>query len=151
MNKFELQFCDHFLNLAENEFFEDLIPGTPEYETRYQDARAEFFLLKTKSQEYIDEVARVQLLRDEVTEPIINVELAEKYKLEGNSKLSAQKYIEATVLYGKAIKFNPNNHIYYANRAASLSYLEKYDAAIINCQKAIEINSNYPKVYGRLG
>jgi DnaJ family protein C protein 7 len=49
-------------------------------------------------------------------EPKIDVELAEKHKNDGNTKLNAKQYSEAIDCYTKAIEFNPKNHIYYANR-----------------------------------
>lgn len=41
---------------------------------------------------------------------------AEKYKTEGNQKLSDRNYAAALEAYSKAIELNPANPIYYGNR-----------------------------------
>jgi len=46
-----------------------------------------------------------------------------KKNTKGNQKLSSKQYNEAVESYTKAINLNPENAIYYANRAAALSHL----------------------------
>ena len=95
-----------------------------------------------------------------VTKPTVNVEnlssserneKAEKYKMEGNQKLTEKKYKEAVDCYTMAIQFNSENAIYYANRAAAYSHLGLHEKAIEDCNKSIAQNPNYSKAYGRLG
>jgi small glutamine-rich tetratricopeptide repeat-containing protein alpha len=81
----------------------------------------------------------------------IDVEQAEKHKNEGNAKLNAKQYNEAIECYTKAIQMNPENHIYFANRAAALSHLGKHQEAIQDCEVSIRIAPSYAKAFGRLG
>ncbi|KAM7542234.1 hypothetical protein Aperf_G00000008461 [Anoplocephala perfoliata] len=76
---------------------------------------------------------------------------AEKFKTQGNSFVSAGKLSEALESYNKAIALDPNNAIYYCNRAAANHLLQKYSEAIADCEKAIEIDSSYSKAYSRMG
>lgn len=41
--------------------------------------------------------------------------------------------------------------MYYCNRAAAYSRLEKHDQAIADCKVAIRLDPTYGKAYGRLG
>lgn len=55
-----------------------------------------------------------------------------------------------TFMY-RAITLNPTNAVYYCNRAAAYSRLEKHDEAIMDCKEAIRLDPTYGKAYGRLG
>lgn len=55
-------------------------------------------------------------------------------------------YAAAIQLYTKAIGFNPNNAIYWANRAAAHIKLENYGAAVTDAEKATELDPKYIKV-----
>lgn len=46
---------------------------------------------------------------------------------------------------------NPNNAVYFCNRAAALSRLDKHQEAINDCQTAVKLDPSYSKAYGRLG
>lgn len=46
---------------------------------------------------------------------------------------------------------NPKNAVYYCNRAAAYSRVEKHTDAISDCREAIKLDPNYGKAYGRLG
>lgn len=46
---------------------------------------------------------------------------------------------------------NPNNAIYFCNRAAALSRLNQHEGAIKDCQTAVNLDPSYSKAYGRLG
>lgn len=41
--------------------------------------------------------------------------------------------------------------MYFCNRAAALSRLNKHQEAIEDCQTAVKLDPNYSKAYGRLG
>lgn len=49
------------------------------------------------------------------------------------------------------MKLDPTNPIFYCNRAAAYNAIGKYQEAIMDCQKAIELDSAYSKAYCRLG
>ncbi|CAG9855312.1 unnamed protein product [Phyllotreta striolata] len=76
---------------------------------------------------------------------------AEACKNNGNIHMKNASYIEALAEYSKAITLNPNNAVYYCNRAAAFSRLEKHFEAISDCKEAIKLDPSYGKAYGRLG
>ncbi|KAL3289412.1 hypothetical protein HHI36_022837 [Cryptolaemus montrouzieri] len=76
---------------------------------------------------------------------------AEKFKNEGNSAIKNDQYNEALYFYTKAIDINPFNAVYYCNRAAVYSKLEKHLEAIKDCKEAIKLDPTYGKAYSRLG
>ena len=47
--------------------------------------------------------------------------------------------------YSKAIELDPNNAVYYANRAAAHIRLENFGLALTDGTQAIEINPQYVK------
>ncbi|KAF6017017.1 STIP1 [Bugula neritina] len=63
--------------------------------------------------------------------------LAEKEK--GNAAYKAKKFEEALSHYGKAIELDPNNIIYYTNKAAVYFEQGRYDLCIETCQKAVDV------------
>lgn len=100
-------------------------------------------------------------------------EIADSYKLDGNQLLKEEKYNEAIIKYTKAIEINPNNAIYYANRAAVYTITKQYGQAVLDwyvlylcidtdsyynyvyvsmiSRKATEIDPTYVKAYIREG
>lgn len=76
---------------------------------------------------------------------------AEKLKGQGNTLLREEKYLEAMECYTKAIALNPTNPVYYSNRAATYSQLNRHNETIQDCKKALKLDPNYSKIYSRLG
>ncbi|KAL5968219.1 Small glutamine-rich tetratricopeptide repeat-containing protein beta [Taenia solium] len=76
---------------------------------------------------------------------------AEKLKTQGNSFMALDKFDEAIDCYSQAIALDPTNAIYYCNRAAAKSRLNKDNDCIEDCEKAVEIDPTYSKAYGRMG
>lgn len=76
--------------------------------------------------------------------------LAEELKTRGNDQMKLGHYSEALDLYTKAISLNPRNPVYYCNRAAAFSRLEKHQDAIADCKESIKISPT-AKAYGRMG
>ena len=54
-------------------------------------------------------------------------------------------------MYELAIGLNPNNAIYYANKAAAFINLKRYNEAIDDCDMSIAIDSSYGKAHYRRG
>ncbi|KAM7253084.1 hypothetical protein ACFE04_025702 [Oxalis oulophora] len=77
--------------------------------------------------------------------------LAEVLKSQGNKAMQSKLYPDAVDLYSIAIALNENNAVYYCNRAAAYTHLNKLDEAIKDSLKSIEIDPNYSKGYSRLG
>ncbi|XP_061539625.1 small glutamine-rich tetratricopeptide repeat-containing protein alpha [Phycodurus eques] len=76
---------------------------------------------------------------------------AERLKTDGNDHMKVENYAAAVEFYSKAIGINPQNAVYYCNRAAALSKLGNYAGAVQDCERAIGIDPNYSKAYGRMG
>lgn len=77
--------------------------------------------------------------------------LAECFKAQGNSSMANSRFIEAIDLYTMAISLCGDNAVYYSNRAAAHTQVGKYEAAIADSNKAIQLDPNYSKAYSRLG
>lgn len=79
----------------------------------------------------------------------MSIEEADSLKNEGNAALKNNQLDLAIEKYTQAIDLNPNNAIYYSNRAHVDIKLENYGSAIIDSTKAIQIDSSYLKAYYR--
>ncbi|PKU36534.1 small glutamine-rich tetratricopeptide repeat-containing protein beta [Limosa lapponica baueri] len=69
----------------------------------------------------------------------------------GNNHMEEENYGAAVDCYTRAIELDPNNAVYYCNRAAAQSKLDNYSEAIKDCERAIAIDPKYSKAYGRMG
>ena len=76
---------------------------------------------------------------------------AEKHKQTGNSLMSGKQYDAAIESYGKAIELDAENPVYYSNRAAAYSSKQDHANAIVDAEKAIEVDPAFSKAYHRLG
>ncbi|XP_044765372.1 small glutamine-rich tetratricopeptide repeat-containing protein alpha-like [Coccinella septempunctata] len=76
---------------------------------------------------------------------------AERCKNEGNTAIKNEQYTEALFFYTKAIDLNPYNAVYYCNRAAVYSKLDKHLEALKDSKEAIKLDPTYGKAYSRLG
>ncbi|XP_031612067.1 small glutamine-rich tetratricopeptide repeat-containing protein alpha [Oreochromis aureus] len=76
---------------------------------------------------------------------------AERLKSDGNDQMKVENFSAAVEFYSKAIAINPQNAVYYCNRAAAYSKLGNYAGAVQDCERAISIDPNYSKAYGRMG
>ncbi|CAH2296237.1 small glutamine-rich tetratricopeptide repeat-containing beta [Pelobates cultripes] len=93
------------------------------------------------------------LLGRKITRPPrrADTEKAEKLKDEGNIFMKELNYEAALDCYTQAIELDPNNAVYYCNRAAAYSQLGNHSTSIKDCEKAISIDGMYSKAYGRMG
>jgi len=62
-----------------------------------------------------------------------------------------QNYKGAVDLLKKAIKLDPDNHIFYSNRAAAFMALEQYDKALGDAEDCIRLQPTWAKGYSRKG
>ncbi|XP_046905605.1 small glutamine-rich tetratricopeptide repeat-containing protein alpha isoform X2 [Hypomesus transpacificus] len=76
---------------------------------------------------------------------------AERLKTDGNDQMKVENFGAAVEFYSKAIAVNPQNAVYYCNRAAAYSKIGNYAGAVQDCELAIGIDPNYSKAYGRMG
>ncbi|KAK2399493.1 hypothetical protein P8452_06672 [Trifolium repens] len=77
--------------------------------------------------------------------------LAESLKSLGNKAMQSKRYYDAIELYNCAIVIYEKSAVYYCNRAAAYTQINKYTEAIQDCLRSIEIDPNYSKGYSRLG
>eukprot|EP00164_Ancoracysta_twista_P006779 GFYU01009509.1.p1 GENE.GFYU01009509.1~~GFYU01009509.1.p1 ORF type:complete len:401 (-),score=113.08 GFYU01009509.1:48-1250(-) len=140
----ETMFENFLKQVTDAGFFKGVEVGTEEYNKRFERAREKF----TAKFDVTPKASPPMSFKQKA-------ELAGKHKLEGNTQLSAKNYQGAIESYTKAIEVLPDDstasHIFYSNRAAAHTHLSDYEAAIADCESAIEVNSSYPKAYSRLG
>jgi len=75
---------------------------------------------------------------------------AEEAKSKGNDAMKAKEYQKGVEHYTDAIQNDSTKEMYYCNRAAAYTNLEKYHEALDDCKKAISINENYAKAFSRM-
>nr|XP_021147845.1 small glutamine-rich tetratricopeptide repeat-containing protein beta isoform X1 [Columba livia] len=97
------------------------------------------------SDPFPEDVLKADQLKDEA-----NIEL-ERESTKGNNHMKEENYGAAVDCYTRAIELDPNNAVYYCNRAAAQSKLNNYREAIKDCERAIAIDPKYSKAYGRMG
>lgn len=76
---------------------------------------------------------------------------AEDLKNQGNQLMREEKFTQALDAYTKAISKNSSNGVYYCNRAAAHSKLNNHRDAIEDCKRALQVEPQYSKAYGRMG
>merc|ERR1719163_2223399 len=78
-----------------------------------------------------------------------------KKELEAKEKaieaFNEQNYKGAVDLLKKAIKLDPDNHIFYSNRAAAYMALEAYEKALGDADECIRLQPTWAKGYSRRG
>lgn len=77
--------------------------------------------------------------------------VAEKHKQEGNAYMNGKQYDEAIDAYTKAIERDPSNPVYFSNRAAAHSSKTDHLSAVVDAEKAIELDPKFVRGYSRLG
>lgn len=65
--------------------------------------------------------------------------------------MKQSRFVEAAEAYSKAISLDSTNPIYYSNRAAAYNKTNEYQPAVEDCHKALNLDPDYSKAYGRLG
>lgn len=79
------------------------------------------------------------------------MEKANALKEKGNKALSENKFDEAIAAYTEAISFDGKNHVLYSNRSAAYAKAERYEEALTDAEKTIELNPTWAKGYSRKG
>lgn len=70
-------------------------------------------------------------------------EKAQKEKLKGNAEFAKEEYARALELYSRAIKLNPEEALFYSNRALVYLKLHRYKEAVSDCSASI---ARYPSI-----
>merc|ERR1712087_308138 len=102
-----------------------------------------------KLRKLITKMERVQSKKEK--EALLDPELAEKLKNEGNEAFKALQFGEAITKYTEALKRNPEDHKIYSNRATCFCKLMRWDAAMADCDAAIKLEPTFIKAYIRKG
>lgn len=71
---------------------------------------------------------------------------AAQLKTQGNEALKQNNLAEAIQLYTEAIGLDPDNHILYSNRSAAYAKDEKFDLALTDAEKTVELKPDWAKV-----
>lgn len=154
----EYKFFQYLQALKKRGAFNGILPGSPDYETRYIRARQKFmekFMSELTGSRKEEEVVTTPKESSPLPTPSSSsgnsIEEAENFKNEGNKMLSSKQYIKAIEYYTKAIELNSENAVYYCNRAAAFSHMGQHQNAVDDCKISIKLNPKYSKAYGRLG
>ena len=67
-------------------------------------------------------------------------------KQKGNDAMKANDFETAVKLYGEAITLAPDNHVLYSNRSAAYMKLDRYQDALEDAEKTIEVKKDWAKV-----
>ncbi|KAJ1985222.1 Hsp90 cochaperone [Dimargaris verticillata] len=76
---------------------------------------------------------------------------ADELKHIGNGLFSTGQFDEAASTFTRAIQLAPENHVLYSNRSASYASLKRYQEALKDAEKTIELKQDWPKGYSRKG
>lgn len=76
---------------------------------------------------------------------------AEALKDQGNEAFQADNIDLAIKLFTQAIGIDPDNHVYYSNRAAAYMKADSKSKALKDAEKCVELAPNWSKGYNRLG
>ncbi|KAL0244392.1 hypothetical protein GEMRC1_008476 [Eukaryota sp. GEM-RC1] len=80
---------------------------------------------------------------------LINPEKSAEVKLEANEFFKQGKWTEAIDKYSDAIKYNPEDHTLYSNRAAAFIKIMQWDLALKDCDKTLELAPDFIRAYLR--
>jgi len=67
----------------------------------------------------------------------------------GNEQFKAKNFEKAIEFYTQAIEANPTDHTIYGNRSASYHNLKKFNEALADGEKCVEINPSWGKGFQR--
>ena len=71
---------------------------------------------------------------------------AAQFKDKGNSFLQAGDIAKAIESYTEAITLDPSNHVFYSNRSAAYARDQKYEHALTDAKKCVELKPDWGKV-----
>ncbi|KAL5334863.1 hypothetical protein BJX70DRAFT_391104 [Aspergillus crustosus] len=77
--------------------------------------------------------------------------MADALKAEGNKAFSAKDYPTAIEKFTEAIALDSTNHVLYSNRSAVYAAQAKYEEALTDAEKAVEIKPDWSKGHQRKG
>ncbi|CAH1183620.1 unnamed protein product [Phaedon cochleariae] len=99
--------------------------------------------------DFVDEV----IMDSDENEEIITKtpeEIAELKKENGNQLYKIKQYRSALPLYNEAINLCPDTAAYYGNRAACYMMLNRYEEALEDVRKSVQLDPNFVRGYIRM-
>jgi small glutamine-rich tetratricopeptide repeat-containing protein alpha len=98
----------------------------------------------------------MEKLNQEVSEDLempehVRQKKAEHKKNLGNEALKSRDYKEAISYYTKALEYDDKSAPAYCNRALVYLKMKNYNQCMLDCNKALELKSDYLKAYHRRG
>ncbi|KAL4109420.1 hypothetical protein PRIC1_001120 [Phytophthora ramorum] len=98
-------------------------------------------LSATQLRELLSASGHGQLLRhEEGDKPAVDEQLVAAAKDEGNAFFRQGRMLDAVSAYSRCIEMDPNNALCFSNRAAAYLKLKKFDRAVADCSKAIDVD-----------
>jgi stress-induced-phosphoprotein 1 len=82
---------------------------------------------------------------------MINPEMAEELRKEGNAFYEKADYPNAVKTYSEGLKRDPNSKAIYANRSAAYIKLMEFPHAMKDAEKCLQLDPNFAKAYLRKG
>lgn len=76
---------------------------------------------------------------------------AEQWKNNGNAAFQKGNNAEAIKCYSKAVELDPNNHVYYTNRATAYASAQDWEKALTDADKAVSLKNDWVKGWFRKG
>ncbi|KAF0293192.1 Stress-induced-phosphoprotein 1 [Amphibalanus amphitrite] len=113
----------------------------------YESSLAEHRTPETKAK--LSEVEK--LIKEKIEREYRDPEKAEQERARGNELFKEGRYPEAIKAYTESIKRNPDEAKTYSNRAACYNKLTEYDLGLRDCNKCIELDSQFVKGHVRKG
>ena len=72
---------------------------------------------------------------------------AAQFKDKGNAFLQAGDIAKAIESYTEAITLDPSNHVFFSNRSAAYAKDQKYEQALTDAKKCVELKPDWGKVW----
>jgi len=76
---------------------------------------------------------------------------AAEAKAKGNAAFSAKQYQDAIGHFTEAIAHDPTDHVFFSNRSACYSSVEKYSEALEDANQCVKLRPDWAKGYTRKG
>lgn len=70
----------------------------------------------------------------------------DELKQKGNEAMKATDFDTAVQCYSEAIELSPENHVLYSNRSAAYMKLDKFEEALQDAEKTVEMKEDWGKV-----
>ncbi|KAF8092933.1 hypothetical protein N665_0396s0022 [Sinapis alba] len=77
--------------------------------------------------------------------------MADEAKAKGNAAFSSGDFTSAVNHFTEAINLSPTNHVLFSNRSAAHASLNRYEEALSDAKKTVELKPDWAKGYSRLG